>query len=221
MKFGDITVFLNKRQVTERQYDTVLDHVYHLNEDTPKLKCEGTSGVSPDLVFGLDTKLFSLSPSSDDTKDEWDGRMDRDHHYQEVDVITVADPTVEGCEGDKCGHVLGHEGHEHAGDEGARGFLLREGLDKFLESLSKDDIYRVKGLVWLQEVGSSDGSLYVLNWAFGRYTLTSVDSEGRKDVRVRVTVMGQGLRMYLERVRVGFAVGKGNVIFTPAGPRRT
>ncbi|KAJ3047099.1 hypothetical protein HK097_000240, partial [Rhizophlyctis rosea] len=222
-KYTDV-ILLNKHElVTDRQLDTVLDHVYHLNEDTPKLKCEGTSGVSPDLVFGLDTKLFSLSPSSSsESQSEWDGRMDRDHHYQEVDLITVTDPAVEGCEDDKCGHVLGHDhGHGHEHGEGGKEVLRREDLDKFLGSLSKDEVYRVKGLVRLREGESAGGDLFVLNWAFGRYTLTPVDSEGRNDVRVRVTVMGQGLRMYLEKVRVGFAVGKVNISFTPAGPRRS
>ncbi|KAJ3040678.1 hypothetical protein HDV00_010571 [Rhizophlyctis rosea] len=229
-KYTDV-ILLNKHElVTERQLDLVLDHVYHLNEDTPKLKCEGEHGVSPDLVFGLDTKLFSLAPTASTTKSstdkEWDGRMDLNHHYQEVDLITVADPPIEsehGCgEGAQCGHVLGH-GHEHQhshdNDDHNPSPLTKESLETFLNTLSKDDIYRVKGLVRLQ-ISASKDELHVLNWAFGRFTLTPIDSTNREDIKVRVTLMGQGLRMVLERVRQGFGVGPGNVLFTPADPRR-
>ena len=38
--------------------DIVRDRVADLNPDTPVLKARGRAGVSPDLVFGLDTRLF-------------------------------------------------------------------------------------------------------------------------------------------------------------------
>ncbi|KAJ3267530.1 hypothetical protein HK104_005797, partial [Borealophlyctis nickersoniae] len=94
-KYTDVVVLNKHELVSERELDTVLDHVYTLNEDTPKLKSEGTNGVSPDLVFGLDTKLFSLADREDQVK-EWDGRMDRGHHYREVDLCTVMWPPLAG-----------------------------------------------------------------------------------------------------------------------------
>jgi len=46
-------------QVSERELDLVLDRVYDLNPDTPVIKMNGRNGVDPELVFGLDTALFS------------------------------------------------------------------------------------------------------------------------------------------------------------------
>lgn len=46
-------------QVSERELDLVLDRVYDLNPDTPVIKTNGRNGVDPELVFGLDTALFS------------------------------------------------------------------------------------------------------------------------------------------------------------------
>ncbi|KAI9332140.1 cobW-domain-containing protein [Zopfochytrium polystomum] len=158
-KYTDV-ILLNKHElVSERQLDLVLDHVYELNEDTPKLKCEGTRGVSPDVVFGIDTKLFQLSdgktalgaaPSSD---------AERAHH-DEVEVFEVLYPREQ-------------PGHVHS---------------TFLESLSPASpgssapstgpIYRVKGVI-----RTLDAGLGIINWAFGRHTWTPLgdDDEIRKN----------------------------------------
>ena len=39
--------------------DTLHDHLSTLNEDTPRIKVSSESPITPDLVFGLDTQLFS------------------------------------------------------------------------------------------------------------------------------------------------------------------
>jgi hypothetical protein len=39
--------------------DTLHDHLSTLNEDTPRIKVSSDSPITPDLVFGLDTQLFS------------------------------------------------------------------------------------------------------------------------------------------------------------------
>ena len=44
--------------MTERELDLVLDRVYDLNPDTPVIKTRGRDGVSPDLLLGLDSRLF-------------------------------------------------------------------------------------------------------------------------------------------------------------------
>ncbi|KAG8891264.1 hypothetical protein FRC00_013990, partial [Tulasnella sp. 408] len=71
-----------KMQVSERQLDTVMDHLFTLNESTPKLRCDGKTGdgVDPSLIFGLDSKLWlDATPASGVNS----------QHHSEVETATV------------------------------------------------------------------------------------------------------------------------------------
>ena len=51
---------MNKHDLcTERQLDTVLDHLYELNDETPVIRVSKAAPLDPSLIFGLDTKLFT------------------------------------------------------------------------------------------------------------------------------------------------------------------
>jgi G3E family GTPase len=158
--------------VNERELDDVIDHINVLNTDTPKVKCD-KNGVSPDLVFGLDTPLFKVGYSKNKTLE--DNVFDPQHQENEVDLIQIL---------------------QSVNDKK----LNLESLETFLKSMPKDDIYRIKGFVRLE-----DGKLYIVNHAFGRWTLTPVENEdtleNTKDVQIKITVMGQDLRMYTEKVK--------------------
>lgn len=53
-------LLLSKHQLcSESDMDTLHDHLSTLNEDTPRIKVSSESPITPDLVFGLDTQLFS------------------------------------------------------------------------------------------------------------------------------------------------------------------
>ncbi|KAI7863380.1 CobW/HypB/UreG, nucleotide-binding domain-containing protein [Spinellus fusiger] len=171
-------ILLNKHElVSERELDDVIDHVNELNTDTPKVKC-GVNGISPDLVFGLDTSLFQLSHKST-------GAMvslvfNPEHQANEVDLLQVIETTEEN-----------------------ETILTLADLEAFLATMPKEDIYRIKGFVRL------DSGLAILNHAFGRFTLTPVThidiQEEANTVQVKVTVMGQDLRMYQEKIKQGLA----------------
>jgi hypothetical protein len=62
--------------VSERALDIVMDHLYTLNDETPKIKCEGKNGVDSNLIFGIESKLF-LHP----------GELGATH--DEVETVTV------------------------------------------------------------------------------------------------------------------------------------
>lgn len=80
-KFTDL-ILINKHEfVSERELEDVLDDVYDLNLDTPKVKTD-RGVVDPDLIFGIDTKLFSSIDESANIKDE-------KHHANEVDLIEI------------------------------------------------------------------------------------------------------------------------------------
>ena len=118
---------MNKHQlVTEREYEECLDHVYTLNEDTPIIKAFEREGVAvdPDLVFGLDTRLFD---ELKENKYMIDGYVDSHHHSSEIDLIQL----------------------ESAGGES----ITREKLEEILESCPKEEVYRIKGFVKIEGEG--------------------------------------------------------------------
>lgn len=80
-QFTDL-ILINKHElVDERDLDEVLDDVYELNPTTPKIKTDN-GFIKPDVIFGIDTKLFSEVPELE---------IDRNHDHQdrEVDLIHV------------------------------------------------------------------------------------------------------------------------------------
>ncbi|KAI8853614.1 CobW/HypB/UreG, nucleotide-binding domain-containing protein [Chytridium lagenaria] len=81
-KYTDLILLSKHELVSERDLDLVLDRINDLNEDTPKLKCEGLEGVSTDVVFGIDTKLFALT-------EEKNGLVMDEHHHKEIDIIQI------------------------------------------------------------------------------------------------------------------------------------
>lgn len=167
----------------------MIDHVNELNTDTPKVKCD-RDGVSPDLVFGLDTQLFTVAYNKTHSLDEM--VFDPKHQENEVDLVQVIQMTDQQQQA-----------------------LSKEQLEAFLDSMPKEDIYRIKGFVRL------GGDLYIVNHAFGRYTLTPVENpetlEDAKDIRVKVTVMGQDLRMYENQIKKSLLNGaEGQVTLIPA-----
>lgn len=165
--------------------DFVVDHLNTLNDFTPKILCQGKNGVDPNLIFGLDSKLFL-----GDAKDE---PLTRSHN-EEVETLTLyrgsswssrhehggGDCDCTPAEGEKPDHPAHFDGSEDL--EG----LERDILESALSALSKESIWRVKGFVKLKGSG-----VHILNWAFGRFELTPMlEISGENEV-VRFTVMGE------------------------------
>ncbi|KAJ1969190.1 hypothetical protein IWQ62_000786 [Dispira parvispora] len=190
-------ILLNKHHlVTERELDTVIDHVNELNTDTAKVKCgsDTDAPISADLIFGLDTQLFKLEHRCGDScqcANHSAHQPNTNHHLEEVDRIEISKDL------DQPGSSAGYDISK---------------LNKFLTELPKDDIYRIKGVIRLDprtsEQPDDHSSLSIINFAFGRYSLTPVGNnqtdEGHQNTMVRVTVMGQDLRLYLSRLQMGF-----------------
>ena len=124
-KYTDV-ILMNKHQlVTEREYEECLDHVYTLNEDTPVVKTYEREDVAvdPDLVFGLDTRLFEELKGD---KYMIDGIVEG-HQSREIDLLQL----------------------ESAGGES----ITREKLDGILSTCLKEDVYRIKGFVKVEGQG--------------------------------------------------------------------
>jgi len=177
-------ILINKwENVSDRQLDIVLDHLHTLNDLTPKLKCRGRNGVPPNVVFGLDSKLFTENQALES----------QESHNDEVEVITVwrGQPPI-NIHSHAHAH---HNGHEHLPGpaQGSLPLLTQALVESALESLPKESIYRVKGLL---DFTGPDGdkeehSYKILNWAFGRHEFTVLQEEQHPHSELQLTVMGE------------------------------
>jgi G3E family GTPase len=166
-----------KIKVSERDYDLVLDSVNELNTDTPKIKYDVKTGVSPDVVFGLDTQLFELELRD---KDRETFQLEPRHHSKEIDIIQVLETPTN-----------------------TDSVMRVQDLEAFLGSLSSEEVYRVKGLIQLKDEEEAE-KLFILNWAFGRFSLTRVTRHLDPPIQTQLTVMGVDLRLYLDRFKERF-----------------
>ncbi|KAJ2340214.1 hypothetical protein GGF43_006465, partial [Coemansia sp. RSA 2618] len=84
-------ILLNKwEHVSERQLDLVVDHVNDLNTDTPKVKIDATSGVDPDVIFGLDTSLFALAE-----RESAGNHLPSDDVYRVKGIVRLSDAVAD------------------------------------------------------------------------------------------------------------------------------
>lgn len=190
----------NKHELAdERKLDTVLDSLYELNPETPKLRISRTSPPEPSLIFGLlavsgstdgqqkESKVFGMQAEEAEERKRL-GLLDGEHASEakgEVETVSI------WRGGERPGHS--HEGHHHTEEAQQHSSttepISKESLDPLLAKLPSEDIWRVKGFLLLS------GSYYILNWAFGRHELHHA-SEGmfarlkEQGVHVRLTMMG-------------------------------
>jgi G3E family GTPase len=195
--------------------------------------------LSPELVFGLDTKLFSLV---DGERRDWEHENGKEGwHGDEVETRTVwtGKPPRSANSGKGKGKAVAghiHEDGKECGDcktdtntakaehhdtkeveqkQDAEAVTLvvpigRETLEQQLSKLSFE-IYRVKGLVRLLHPNDRGWTTYILNYAFGRHELHRAEElDGDEEMR------GVGVRLTImgERGEVGrrakrFAEGLG------------
>lgn len=169
-KFTDLIIFNKWENVDERSFDLCLDRIGDLDVQTPWEKSE-KGRVDRDLLLGIDRGLardYALANS-----DQHEHAHD---HQSEVEVlsVTLSDPAINGS------------GRVPAVD--------MDKLQNFLKRAPKDEIYRIKAIMRASATPTSSsgepaegaataagededgcvGGRYILNWAFGRWTFTSV-----------------------------------------------
>lgn len=79
-QFTDLILINKHENIPETELETTLDDVYELNPNTPKIKTDH-GRVSPDLIFGLDTKLFTTTENTPTHNPL--------HHALEVDLLEL------------------------------------------------------------------------------------------------------------------------------------
>ena len=148
--------------VSERKLDDCIDRILDLELDVPVPREKSDKGwISKDLVFGLDAKLASLETEDGHNHKHGNKHEHAHDHQSEVEVLSVTLPTP-----------------------GKQSSVDLTKLKTFLTTASKDEIYRIKAIIYTRGVpesstgekpdsGSNEHpSRYILNWAFGRWTFT-------------------------------------------------
>ncbi|TVY40414.1 putative GTP-binding protein [Lachnellula occidentalis] len=167
-RYTDLIVLNKWEGVDERRLDECLDRVGDLEVQVATVKSD-KGKVPVGLVFGVDGAL-ARSLGDDAKEDSHDHNHDHTHehaktHQSEVEVLSV---TFEA-------------------DIGAK--VDTSKLAKLLKSAPKDEVYRIKAVLTAsspvpspdENTGESDpkpveGGRYILNWAFGRWTCTPMNS---------------------------------------------
>ncbi|KAI1317681.1 hypothetical protein EDD11_007987 [Mortierella claussenii] len=159
-KYTDLVLLTKHEGVSERDLDRVIDRVNDLNTDAPKVFVNVDQPVSPELIFGLDTKLFELqgamAPNNRAFQEELDQHGNKAHHKNELDTMEI-----------KCFGGINDVS------------LSLEKFEQFLGTLDKDDVYRLKGFVRLSGINGAESqdksmtatSICVVNHAFGKWTI--------------------------------------------------
>jgi G3E family GTPase len=162
-RYTDLLVLNKWELVSERAYEDCIDRILDLELDVPTPREKSDKGwVDRGILLGLDAKLAKL-----------DQKLNHVHHpvhehnhdhQSEVEVLSITLTAKNPAAG-----------------------LDLERLSDLLLTAPKDEVYRIKGVVYcLNAPASSTGELaasstrldlpgrYILNWAFGRWTFTHV-----------------------------------------------
>ncbi|KAJ7284838.1 CobW/HypB/UreG, nucleotide-binding domain-containing protein [Mycena rebaudengoi] len=187
--YTDIILINKSELVSERALDEVLDHLHTLNDLTPKIRCRGRNGVDPNLLFGIESKLF-LKPD----------QSPADHrHNDEVQTISLYRDSSTELKSNGASQTVAldrseeHNHHHHSktlpqtlsAAINPSGGVEEQVLTDALAGLSKESVWRVKGFIRLKDKG-----VHILNWAFGRFELTAL-RDSQEAAIVRLTVMGE------------------------------
>jgi len=176
--YTDLIIINKWEHVSEPQLDTVLDHLHTLNDLTPKIKCDGTSGVDPNIIFGIDSKLFSVRKES---------LLVDGAHTDEVQTVTLWRGASKPIHSHSCRDHAQDPCHVHATPE-PRVVELSEALLRYsLDTVSKESVWRIKGFVRL----ANPPKTVIVNWAFGRVELTPFEDADLSGPEVRLTIMGE------------------------------
>lgn len=182
-RYTDLIVLNKHELVSERRLEDVEDAILALEVEPQIPRTKSRKGwVDKDIVFGLDARLAGIA--TEDTKGSGAHAHEHDHgHSSEVEVLSV---------------TLKSE------DKKASVDTLK--LAKFLQDPTKDEVYRIKGILYASTPPKSSEDTpasakqisegrarYILNWAFGRWTFTPVAlpaaEESEEEPVLRLTVI--------------------------------
>lgn len=179
-RYTDLIVLNKWELVDERRLEDVEDRILDLDVEPPIPRQKSSKGwVSKDIIFGLDAKLAKAVEQPSENGHAHEHNHD---HSSEVEVLSITLASKEGS-----------------------GSVDTEKLAKLLQDPTKDEVYRIKGVLYASTPPqSSDKDIstfapasgrgrYILNWAFGRWTFTHVpdalSTAGNSEPELRLTVV--------------------------------
>lgn len=179
-RYTDLIVLNKWELVDERRLEDAEDRILDLEVDPPIPRQKSNKGwVDKDIVFGLDAKL---AKAVEQPSENGHAHEHNHNHSSEVEVLSI---TLASDDPD--------------------GSVDIDKLAKLLEHPTKDEVYRIKGVLYASATPeSSDKDIatsttatgrgrYILNWAFGRWTFTHVpeapSASGEKEPVLRLTVI--------------------------------
>ena len=179
-RYTDLIVLNKWELVDERRLEDVEDKILDLAVEPPIPRQKSSKGwVDINVVFGLDAKLAKAVEQPNENGHDHEHNHD---HSSEVEVLSI---TLASKDSD--------------------GTVDTEKLAKLLEDPTKDEVYRIKGVLYASTPPqSSDKDIstptsaegrgrYILNWAFGRWTFTHVPEVspvvGASEPVLRLTVV--------------------------------
>lgn len=179
-RYTDLIVLNKWELVDERRLEDVEDRILDLDVDPPIPRQKSSKcWVDKNVVFGLDAKLARAVEQPSENGHAHEHNHD---HSSEVEVLSITLVSKNG-----------------------NGSVDTGKLMKLLEDPTKDEVYRIKGVLYTSTPPlSSDKDIstsapksgrgrYILNWAFGRWTFTHVPdaaaSAGTAEPELRLTVV--------------------------------
>ena len=182
-RYTDLIIFNKWELVDEWRYDECLDRVGDLDIQVASVK-SNKGKVDKELLLGLDSVLAKQVGSLPDNAFL---HPHSQAHQSEVEVISI----VLRC------------------PERPNAFVDLDRLTNFLSTAPKDEIYRMKAILWTDKCSSvPEGSLtavknnqtdggyqFLLNWAFARWTLTQSNSsdhlieKSQEAIPLRMTII--------------------------------
>ena len=89
-RYTDLLLLSKHQFVNPSTYDDLIDHLNDLNDLTPRIKVSVENPLTPEIAFGLDTRLWGNSSGSiDSEKKDWEGWGGEGRHEDEVEVCSV------------------------------------------------------------------------------------------------------------------------------------
>lgn len=176
-KQTDLIVINKWEGLGEREFDVFLDRLGDLDVETPQVKSQ--KGVMPvEVLFGLDGKM--ARGWAERVHDHGEGH-DHAHHTSEIEClsITLSAPSPNAS---------------------TSASIDLPALSKLLSSAPKDEVYRIKALVYSTQVPPTNFSdtppapgtrnRYILNWSFGRWTwsLSSAENDSVAAPALRMSI---------------------------------
>jgi G3E family GTPase len=193
-RYTDLIVFNKWEGVSERRFDEVLDRVGDLGVETAWVKSD-RGRVEKGVLLGIDGALVAkegvvLEDGHANGHGHENGDGHKHDHQSEVEVLSLTLRT---------------------GSDGETGTVDIPALERLLSTASKEEVYRIKGILRTSPLtppatssdnlderpatagdGKAKAAYYILNWAFGRWTCTpseTVAEASDPTVLARITLI--------------------------------